>query len=222
MASRATTFTYPTIACLESAQPITLEENRYYLEDRGNSGGVFVNGGRISRQALEAGDVITFGAEIPYSLIFNGSPTELSTIHRLVTRLETSGESDPSGGLERLNLLLEASRLLHSHLPLDTVLEAMLDRAITITDADRALLLESDASGSLQPRLGRRKGSLKLPSNSFTPSRTAVNAGIKQQSAIITQDLADNLFQSAQSIVDERLPAGNRLKMYFSAGPRPE
>ncbi len=199
---------------------ITLEENRYYLEDRGNSGGVFVNGGKISRQALATGDVITFGAEIPYILIFNGSPAELSTIHKLVTRLEASGESDPSGGLERLNLLLEASRLLHSHLPLDTVLEAMLDRAITITDADRALLLESDASGSLQPRLGRRKGSLKLPSNSFTPSRTAVNAAIKQKSAIITQDLdlADNVLQNAQSIVDQRLLAVVAIPLY--ARPR--
>src|SRR3972149_5661900 len=40
---------------------IALEGSRYFLEDRGNVLGVFVNGGKVARQALEDGDIITFG-----------------------------------------------------------------------------------------------------------------------------------------------------------------
>jgi hypothetical protein len=41
--------------------------------------------------------------------------------------------------LHKLNLLLEATMLLHSQFPLDSVLGTMLDHAISITDADRGL-----------------------------------------------------------------------------------
>ena len=58
----------------------------------------------------------------------------------------STSESSPIG-LGKLNLLLEATMLLHSQLPLDAVLEAMLDRAITITNAERGLLLEANESG---------------------------------------------------------------------------
>src|SRR5262249_25594695 len=99
---------------------ITLEGNRYYLEDRGNFRGVFLNGGRISREVLDDGDLITFGAEIPCSLVFRVSDNETS-IDNFVSSISDVRKSESSGGLEKLNLLLEATRLLHSDLPLDTV-----------------------------------------------------------------------------------------------------
>ena len=54
----------------------------------------------------------------------------------------TSSEST-GGGLRKLNLLLEATSLLHSQLPLDSVLAKMIDHAVAVTDADRGLLLEA-------------------------------------------------------------------------------
>ena len=66
-------------------------------------------------------------------------------------------------GLSKLNLLLEATALLHSHLPLNTVLGAMLDHAIAITKADRGLLLEADARGALKARLARNSNGESLP-----------------------------------------------------------
>jgi FHA domain len=38
-------------------------EDRYYLEDRGQRGGVFLNGKRISKDALEDGDTISFALD---------------------------------------------------------------------------------------------------------------------------------------------------------------
>jgi hypothetical protein len=51
------------------------------------------------------------------------------------------------------------------------VLGTMLDHAISITDADRGLLLEPDSSGALHVRLARRKGGLRLRQRVLLPAR---------------------------------------------------
>jgi serine phosphatase RsbU (regulator of sigma subunit)/pSer/pThr/pTyr-binding forkhead associated (FHA) protein len=195
---------------------ICVEGNGYVLEDRGNRRGVFVNGGKVTRQTLQHGDVIGFGVDVPVTLIFQtsaGSPS----VEKLVSRMDSmSGEADVSGGLAKLNLLLEATRLLHSQLPLEAVLDAMLDRALSVTDADRAMFLEADASGGLQRRLARRRGQQRLAPETFVPSKTAVELARTRKSGVITEDLelADALLQSAQSIVSQALRAVVAIPLY--------
>src|SRR5579862_3110778 len=46
------------------------ENGRYYLEERGHRLGVFINGARITKRALQAGDVVSFGLEDSYKLVF--------------------------------------------------------------------------------------------------------------------------------------------------------
>ena len=85
----------------------------------------------------------------------------------------------------------------------------MLDHAVSVTDADRGLLLEVDAAGALKVRLARRSGGLRLPPESLMPRQTAIQLALKQQSPVITEDLAQADFdlQAAQSIVAQRLRA---------------
>ena len=143
----------------------------YYLEDRGHRYGIFVNGKKIDRRVLEDGDVITFGIGNSYEITFRSSMAD-TAIQNILTRIENISSSDSSsGGLRKLNLLLEATTLLHSQLPLDSVLGTMLDHAIAVTDADRSLLLEPDSTGSLRVRLGRRRGGLCAPSDARDESR---------------------------------------------------
>jgi sigma-B regulation protein RsbU (phosphoserine phosphatase) len=196
---------------------IVAEGASYYLKDLGHRLGVFINGGRITRQALEDGDTITFGLDDSCKLVFRSSETDTAPIQILLTRMESIAEKDStSGGLGKLNLLLEATKLLHSQLPLDTVLHAMLDRAITITNADRGLLLEADASGSLRQRLARRSGSASLPAEEFSPSQTAVGLALKQQSGVITEDShqAEGVLHAAQSVIVQRLRAVIAIPLY--------
>jgi len=40
---------------------IVMEANRYYLEDRGQRRGMFVNGEKVESRMLNDGDVVTFG-----------------------------------------------------------------------------------------------------------------------------------------------------------------
>jgi serine phosphatase RsbU (regulator of sigma subunit) len=106
--------------------------------------------------------------------------------------------------------------LLHSQLPLDSVLSTMLDHAISITDADRGLLLEPDSSGALRVRLARRSGGLRLSPESLAPSQTALRQALERQASVITEDLnlADLDLQGAQSIVAQHLRAVIAIPLY--------
>jgi serine phosphatase RsbU (regulator of sigma subunit) len=197
---------------------VVIEANRYYVEDRGQRRGLFLNGEKIDSRELQDGDAITFGLDDSYEIIFRSAKgADDDSIPQLLTRIEHITSSEPTGGgLRKLNLLLEATTLLHSQLPLDSVLGTMLDYAVSVTDADRGLLLEPDAGGALKVKLARRSGGLRLPPESLTPSHTAIQLALKQQSPVITEDLAqaDIDLQAAQSIVAQRLRAVVVIPLY--------
>ena len=202
---------------------IVMEANQYYLEDRGQRRGMYVNGEKVESRILNDGDVVTFGLEDSYQVIFRSATgTSEEAIPQLLTRIDhmTSSEST-GGGLRKLNMLLEATSLLHSQLPLDSVLAKMIDHAIAVTDADRGLLEEA-AEGrpdSMRVRLARRAGGQRLPPESMTPSQTAIQLAMRQQSPVITEDLAQaemNL-QAAASIVAQGLRAVVVIPLYASA-----
>src|SRR6202163_327086 len=199
---------------------IVTEANRFYLEDRGQRRGLYVNGEKIESRELQNGDAISFGLEDSYEIIFRNSITGSGdeSIPHLLTRIEhiTASEPTGSGGLRKLNLLLEATTLLHSQLPLDSVLGTMLDHAVSVTDADRGLLLEGDNPANLKVRLARRSGGLRLPPESLTPSPTAIQLAVKQHSPGITEGLAqtDMDLAAAQSIVAQRLRAVVVIPLY--------
>jgi phosphoserine phosphatase RsbU/P len=195
---------------------IVSEDSRYYLEDRGQRHGMFVNGDKITRRILEDGDVISFGVENFYELIFRSSLLDTS-IPDLLSRIESISSSDgPPGGLHKLNLLLEATALLHSRLPLEAVLGTMLDHAIAITDADRGFLLEAQSSGPLRVRLARGRGGTRLSPAEAAPSQTALRQALDQQASIITEDLAQAGIdlKAAESIIAQRLRAVVVIPLY--------
>jgi phosphoserine phosphatase RsbU/P len=192
---------------------IVADGQDYYIENRGQKLGIFVNGEKTDHRVLNDGDVVSFGLADSYEIVFRSS-TNSAVVPDMMTLIgkvpDTQVTPGAVGGLSKLNLLLEASMLLHSTLPLQSVLSTVLDHAIAVTDADRALLLEPDASsGALQPRFARGAGLVRLPSESFSPSQTALRMALEQRASIITEDLAqaDSGLQAAQSIVSQQLRA---------------
>ncbi|MBZ5659993.1 MAG: SpoIIE family protein phosphatase [Acidobacteriia bacterium] len=188
---------------------ILTEGKRCLLEDLGHRRGIFVNGNKIDHYVLSDGDVITFGYDDSYEIIFRAAGAERAMQSMLTLIGGVSAKDNPSTGLGKLNLLLEATSLLHSDLPLDSVIGTMLDFAVSITHADRGLLLEADSSGALQVRLARGTGGVALPAQGLSPSQTALRKAMAQESAVITEDLnlADTAFRGAQSIVAQSLRA---------------
>jgi sigma-B regulation protein RsbU (phosphoserine phosphatase) len=202
---------------------IVTGENGYRLEDRGNRYGLFVNGEKIQEKLLEDGDAISFGIDDGYEIVFHSpsSPSSESqaSVANLLTRIGTISDvtgSHSASGLSKLNLLLEATSLLHSELPLDSVLSTMLDHAISITHADRGLLLEPDAEGTLRVRLARSNRGDSLPPETLSPSQTAVNQAINRQSSVITEDLnlAGLDLKAAESVVVQSLRAVVAIPLY--------
>jgi sigma-B regulation protein RsbU (phosphoserine phosphatase) len=202
---------------------IVSEGNKLYIEDRGQRRGLFVNGEKVESRELQDRDVITFGVESSYEIIYRsamGGTDE--SLPNLLSRMDhiTNAESTGTGGnLKKLEQLLAATALLHSQLPLEDVLGTMLDHAISVMDADRGLLLETDGKGELQVHLARRSGGGRVSPESVEPSQTAIQMALRNQKSIITEDLAQAELdlQAAQSIVAQRLRAIVVIPLYATA-----
>jgi phosphoserine phosphatase RsbU/P len=200
---------------------MVMEANKHYVEDRGQRRGLFVNGQKVESRELQDGDIITFGVEDSYEIIYrSAAPVGDQSIPNLLTRMEHITGSDvvanAGARLSKLDQLLAATALLHSQLPLDEVLGMMLDHAISVMDADRGVLLEADDKGALHVRLARRSGGLRLPPESLAPSQTAIQLALRKQEAVITEELAQDEvdLQAAQSIIAQRLRAVVVIPLY--------
>lgn len=194
-----------------SCAAIVALDDCFRLEDRGHRQGIFVNGAKVERAILNDGDVIEFGLEDSYKITFH-SKLARHSVESMLTRIGTISNAPStlgSSGLSKLNLLLEATGLLHSSLPLDSVLRTMLDHAISITRADRGLLMEPDATGALKTRLARGTGGGDLEAAAINPSQTALRQAVQQRAPIITDDmsLAGMDLKSAESVVIQGLRA---------------
>jgi serine phosphatase RsbU (regulator of sigma subunit) len=207
---------------------IVAESAGYRLQDRGNRSGVFVNGAKVQQHLLRDGDVITFGIDGSYQIVFHSAsaaaapPPRQDSVANLLTRIGSISDftsTTGSGGLNKLNLLLEATSLLHSQLPLDSVLGTMLDHAISVTHADRGLLIEPDASGALRVHQARSNKGENLAPENLNPSQTAINQAISKQSSVITEDLnlAGIDLKAAASIVVQGLRAVVAIPLYASS-----
>jgi sigma-B regulation protein RsbU (phosphoserine phosphatase) len=209
----------PDLRVSRQSAAIVREVGEYVLQDRGQQGGLFVNGTKAASHVLRDGDVITFGPADSCEVIFRFVPAEVPTpavLNSSGTVLATLSVGASSSGLNKLNLLLEATMLLRSQLPLESVLGTMLDHAISVTQADRGLLLEADAAGALRGRLARRSGGLPLQPESIKPSQTALRMALEQHGSTVTEDLAraDRDLQLAQSIVAQQLRAVVVIPLY--------
>ena len=203
-----------------------MNDSGYRLEDRGNRYGLFVNGAKVEQHGLRDGDVITFGVDGCYEIVFRSvsapAATTEASVESLLTRIgsisDFTGTAMPAG-LSKLNLLLEATSLLHSQLPLESVLGTMLDHAISITHADRGILMEPDAAGALRVRLARGSKGDSLPAEAMSPSQTAINQAIGCKCSVITEnlDLAALDLKAAESVVVQGLRAVVAIPLYASS-----
>lgn len=185
---------------------VVLDSEGALLEDRGQKHGVFVNGERITSRILHEGDVVSFGVNDCYRLVFHQGK-ESQSLPELLKGFDQAAELEHGArDLRHLSLLLEATALLQSHLPVKDVLASMIDRAIDITKAERGLLLENDAQSNLRPLVARQSGGKSLPVTDVTPSKTAIGRASATGRSYVELDtrMADAL-REAQSVVAQQL-----------------
>jgi sigma-B regulation protein RsbU (phosphoserine phosphatase) len=193
------------------------------IEDRGQRSGIFVNGEQITDggKILSDGDRIRIGTQGGCQLVFRSPPefpsdeVDEPTLDRIVG----PRTGDSSYELNRLTLLLEATSLLHSQLPLESIFAMMLDHAIAITHADRGMLLEPDKTGTLQVRVARGRERNRLAPETMNPSRTVLRQAVEQGSAVINEDmrLADMSVQTAESVILQFLRSAVVIPLHIAA-----
>ena len=197
---------------------ITDSPSGLQVEDRGQLNGIFVNGELTKSRLLTEDDRIRLGTDDGCQLIFrlHAEPESAEGAETKLRSLLGSLGKDSAGELKGLRLLLEATQLLHSQLPLDAVLAAMLDHAIAITHADRGMLLEPDTTGTLQVRVARGRGAESLPTEKMNPSRSVLGRAIELQTAVVNEDLnlADLNVQTAHSVMMQLLRSAVVIPLY--------
>lgn len=189
-----------------------------FIEDRGQRGGIFVNGEPAQSRVLTDGDRIRLGADDGCQLVFH-LPSQAITQEKAVSHLRSilgSFGNDSSDELNGLRLLLEATSIMHSQLPLESVLATMLDHAIIITQADRGMLLEPDESGVLQVKIARGRNNETLAPQAMNPSRSVLGSAIELGTAVVNEDLnlAEINLQSAQSVMLQLLRSSVVIPLY--------
>ena len=197
---------------------ITEGDPVFFLEDRGQRDGIFINGELATFQALTDGDRIRLGTDEGCQLIFR-LPSETAAQDQAESKLRSilgSMGNDSGEELDGLKLLLEATSLMSSQLPLESILSTMLDHAINITRADRGMLLEPDAAGVLQVKLARGQGGQSLPPEQMNPSRSVLGSAVELKTAVVNEDLnlAEMNLQNAQSVVLQLLRSSVVIPLY--------
>jgi len=197
---------------------ISASATGFFIEDRGQRDGVFVNGESISTRSLADGDVIRLGTDDGCQLVFR-LPSDGIAQEEAETKLRSilgSLGNDSADELNGLRLLLEATSLMHSQLPLESVLAAMIDHAIVITHADRGMLLEADGAGVLQVKIARGRDGESLSPEAMNPSRSVLGRAIEREAAVVTEDLnlADLNLQVAKSVVLQLLRSSVVIPLY--------
>jgi serine phosphatase RsbU (regulator of sigma subunit) len=146
--------------------------NEFVVEDCGSRNGVEVNGARVKAEVLRHGDIIRFGIDDSYELIFwseTGSGTTRTQTHH--------------GGLRKLRSMLEVARSLQGVLSIDHVLAAVVDAALEITACERGfLLLVQD--GKLQTRIARSGG--RTLSDDIDVPKSMISRALQNRSELFT------------------------------------
>ncbi len=106
----------------------------------------------------------------------------------------------------RLRRLQRINKRLNSDLRLPRVLEAVIDTAIEMTDAERGFLLLKDGSGELVVKVARNIEQTTLDAPDFVLSRSIAKQAAETGQPVVTVDAAgDRRFQEAASVSDLHL-----------------
>ncbi len=126
-----------------------MRDGDYVITDRQSTHGTFVNGRKVTEQALKAGDRITFG-QADLEIVFEpGKDEKIPTTGMSLFgfgRPEATGKS-PLVELEGLSLFLDAARKLSSSRVVDDVLVTLLDTTLRLTKANRGFVYRVDDAG---------------------------------------------------------------------------
>jgi len=168
---------------------IVVEEGQYVLEDCGSLHGTFVNGIRVTRQALHNYDKIDFGIQDSYQLIFALDGAELKKLmeQMAVSEKAPAAPHGVGGNLAKLRAILDLARTLQSSLSIDDVLTSVVDTALAITGAERGFLLLRSGHG-LETRVARHRHGRKLKESDLRVPREVIHRALQHRREMLSMN----------------------------------
>jgi len=171
---------------------ILLDHGEYIIEDCNSRHGTFVNGQRITRQALRNSDRIDLGAQDSYQLIFALDGAELK---RMVDQMgehagaheSPAGAQAIGGNLGKLRAILDLARTLQNNFSVDDVLASVVDTALTITGAERGFLMLRNAAG-LETRVARHKKGHHLRDSDLRVPREVLHRALQHRRELLSMN----------------------------------
>jgi sigma-B regulation protein RsbU (phosphoserine phosphatase) len=206
-------------------------ERGYALVDQGSKNGTFVNGRRVTGEiALARGDEVHIGStrfffdkdfQPPFETVegttFTHSSNTIIQVKDLLKKPPASGVilKTPGGGLdlERLQqdqkiiaVMGEVSQALIYHMPLEKLLDHIMDVLIHHLPMDRGvLMLKNESTQALEPKVIRVQNAA-LRTQSIFVSQTIVRTALERNSAILISDIqADEGLRAQVSVVQAQI-----------------
>jgi sigma-B regulation protein RsbU (phosphoserine phosphatase) len=195
---------------------IVREGETYSVMDKTSTHGTFLNGVRVERAVLKAGDVLQMGSllgpqlrihlkrdKLTASTLFQSSAGELlSSLSEL--RLPI-GEARPAAReMEKLNWLLRAARQLNEGGAIEDILSAFLHLTLQLTGLERGFVFLEE-QGGMRLAQGLSHDGITLEEDS-TVSRRAIHKALESESGFsISDTLTDDDASGWSSIMANRI-----------------
>jgi len=128
---------------------------------------LLLNGREVSKGNLEHGDVLSFGKDSAYRIVFM-----------------TKGERSEDSREDSLRSLLAASRAINSSLVLSDVLERVMDSVMEVTGAERGFLMLREADGTLRAKVSRNIEPVALDQEMIPASRSIIEKAIEARKSV--------------------------------------
>jgi serine phosphatase RsbU (regulator of sigma subunit)/pSer/pThr/pTyr-binding forkhead associated (FHA) protein len=177
---------------------IESERGNYVIHDENSRHGTFVNGVRITRSILRAGDSITLGSRHSVVVFEDGESDASHTLLAQISQRWTSGADE--NDLEKLSLFLQAAQSLSSVEASNEVLRTMLEYSIRLTGAERGFVFLGESADSFRLECGRDLDGNELVGEPSL-SRSVIRDAAESQVDFILSDIPDEVAAERESIM---------------------
>ena len=166
---------------------ILFEGQSYTLEDCDSRHGTFLNGQKISRQALQDGDTIECGARDSYKIVFALEGAELRRVMEQIAASEKTPPPGVGGNLAKLRAILDLARTVQSPFAVDDVLASVVDAALAVTGAERGFLLLRGRDG-LETRVARHRDGRPLHETDLRVPREVIRRALDTRRELLSMN----------------------------------
>jgi putative nucleotidyltransferase with HDIG domain len=207
------------------------ENGDYYLQDLDSTNGSFLNGKRVRKEKLTAGDQITI-ADV--EILFEGPPASLNEIHAPLdltvsidnpipsnstievnnpteeivfdNLLDERSTSDLSRSHSALEILYRADKILRDIEDIKQLLEDFMDMIMEVIPASRGYIFLINKNSGMPAPYVRRAPREVGEDTQIVVSQTILKTAVEKKESILSHDaLVDERFIHSRSVVNQKV-----------------